>query len=77
MIHKNSVHTSRVTKYTSLTTISQLMLFTEIIAIYFENYTKHRDRPCGQNVGFYNPFHSYETLHSQGNKTADHNRVLG
>jgi len=27
-------------------------LFTEIIAVYCENYTKHVDKLCGQNVEF-------------------------
>jgi hypothetical protein len=29
------------------------MLFTEIIAVYSENHTKHINTPCGQNAVLY------------------------
>jgi hypothetical protein len=29
-----------------------LLLFKEIIAVYCENYTKHKNTPCGQNAEF-------------------------
>jgi hypothetical protein len=30
------------------------VLFREIIAMYCENHTKHKNTPCGQNAEFYN-----------------------
>jgi hypothetical protein len=41
--------TSQETHYVSATKTSRLMLFRKIIALYFENYTKHSDILCGQN----------------------------
>jgi hypothetical protein len=42
MIFKNSVRTSKKTQRVSMTAINWLMLFKEIIAVNFENYTKHK-----------------------------------
>jgi hypothetical protein len=41
--------TSKITQLISITKISWLMLFKEIIALCSENYTKHINTLCGQN----------------------------
>jgi hypothetical protein len=45
-IYKNSVRTSQETHYVSATKLNRLMLFREIIAVYFENHMEHRNIFC-------------------------------
>jgi hypothetical protein len=52
LVFKNSVRISQETHYVSATKPNRLMLFREIIAVYFENHTKHRNTLCGQNDEF-------------------------
>jgi hypothetical protein len=49
-LNKDSVRTSKETKPVSITTISCLMPFTEMIVIYCENSTKHTNALCAQNA---------------------------
>jgi hypothetical protein len=51
-IYKNSVRTSQETHYVSATMPNRLMLFREIVTVYCENHTEHRNTLCGQNVWF-------------------------
>jgi hypothetical protein len=45
-IYKNSIRTSQETYYISMTTTNWLMLFSETIAINFENHKKHTNTLC-------------------------------
>jgi hypothetical protein len=47
---KESVRTAKKTLHLSITKISWLMLFKEIIAVYFENHTKATYTFSGQNT---------------------------
>jgi hypothetical protein len=46
---QSSVRTSQGTHYASATKPNRLMLFREIIAVYCENHTEHRNTLCGQS----------------------------
>jgi hypothetical protein len=46
----NSVLTSKKTQHFTTTKINWLMLFGEIITVYFENHTKPINKFCGQNA---------------------------
>jgi hypothetical protein len=46
------VRTSQETHSVSITT-NRLMLFREIIAVYYENHTEHINTLCGQNAKFW------------------------
>jgi hypothetical protein len=46
MLFKNSVRTSKRTQHFTLTKISWLMLFKEIIAVYSENHAKLTNTKC-------------------------------
>ena len=50
MAYKNSTATSQKTYYVSITNTNQLLLFTEMIAVYCKNNTKHMNTTCGQNA---------------------------
>jgi uracil DNA glycosylase len=50
----NSVLTSKITQRVSVTTIIWLMLFREIIAVYFENHTETINTIRGQNAELLN-----------------------
>jgi hypothetical protein len=52
-IYTNSVRTSQETHYVSATKPNRLMLFREIVAVYCENRTEHRDILCVQNAEFW------------------------
>jgi hypothetical protein len=45
---------SSKTQHVSITKINWLILFKEIIAVYYENHTKHINTLCGQNIGLMN-----------------------
>jgi hypothetical protein len=48
-IYINSVSTSQETHYVSATESNWPVLFTETIAVYSENHTKHTNTLCGEN----------------------------
>jgi hypothetical protein len=49
MLFKNPVRTSKRTPHFTVTKINWLMLFKEIIAVYFENHTKNIKSLCEQD----------------------------
>jgi hypothetical protein len=51
---KNSVRTSKKAHCICITKDSQLMLFTERIAVWFEDHTKPISTLCGQNRELFN-----------------------
>jgi hypothetical protein len=50
MLFKDPVRTSKRTPYFTITKISWLTLFKEIIAVYSENHTKPINKLCEQNA---------------------------
>jgi hypothetical protein len=54
IIHKDLDRTSQETHYLSATKTNRLMLFAEIIGVYYENHTEHINTLCEQNAKFYN-----------------------
>jgi hypothetical protein len=50
ILFKNSVRTSKKTQPITITKISWLMLFKEIIAVYSEKHMKPINKICGQNA---------------------------
>jgi hypothetical protein len=48
----NSVGTSQEGHYVSATKPNRFMLFREIIAVYCENHTEHKNTLCGQNAEY-------------------------
>jgi hypothetical protein len=52
-MYKTSVRTSQDTYYASAAKIMRLMLFREIIAVYYKNHIKHANTLCGQNAEFW------------------------
>jgi hypothetical protein len=54
LIFKNSVRTAKKTPHFTITKISWLTLFREIIAVYTENHTKSINTLYGQNAEFLN-----------------------
>jgi hypothetical protein len=53
-VFNNSVRTSKKTQLFPITKISWLMLFREIIAVYFENHTNEINTLCGQKTELLN-----------------------
>jgi hypothetical protein len=51
-IFKNSVLTAKKSPHFPVTKINRLTLFKEIIAVYCENRTKHRNILCVQSTEF-------------------------
>jgi hypothetical protein len=47
---KHSVRTAKKTQHFTITKINWLMLFKEIIAVYWENHTKPINALCGHNA---------------------------
>jgi hypothetical protein len=54
MYYKRIVPSSQKTKRLSITKFSQLMLFGEMITLYYENHKKHTNTLCGQNAEDFN-----------------------
>ena len=50
---KYPVHTAQLTHSVSVIKSRQLLLYTEIIAVFSEIHTKHINTLCGQNVELY------------------------
>jgi hypothetical protein len=53
MRYINPVCSSQETHYVSAPKPNRLMLFGEIVAVYWENHTEHTDALCGQNAEFW------------------------
>ena len=55
--HIHSVRTTQKTRTVSVIQTSQLMLYSEKIAVCSQIHTKHINTLCGQNIGFFNSSH--------------------
>jgi hypothetical protein len=49
-LNKNSVRTAKKTPHFTITKISWLTLFKEVIDVYSENHTKPANTLCGENA---------------------------
>jgi hypothetical protein len=53
IIYKDAVRTSQEIHYVSATKTNRLILFKEIIAVYWENNTEHTNIPCSGKLALY------------------------